>query len=195
MCIRSLTTTSLFAAVCCLGTGTTLAQAPTVDYGFVTNVDRIELGGGGKGSTTATVAGALAGGAVGYVFGKGSTSGKKRRGILGGTAVGGFIGNQATKGTNKGFAYQVELMNGDSVTITTEQGRIDKGDCVTIERGESANIRRVSEIHCQSTDVQPSAEHVAEAKECEAAKAAMLDAESTEALEKAVKEARILCEE
>lgn len=195
MCNCSLITTTILTVACCFGTGTTLAQASSVDYGLVTNVDRIDLGGGGNGDTTATVVGALAGGAVGYVFGKGSTSGKKRRGILGGTAVGGFIGNQATKGTNKGYAYTVKLVDGDSVTITTEQGRIDTGDCVTIERGVSANIRRVSEIHCQTKDVQPSAEHVAEAKECESAKAAMLEADTNEALQKAVNEARILCEE
>jgi outer membrane lipoprotein SlyB len=187
--------TSIFPVVLLLDTGTAFSQAPTVDYGVVTGVEQIDLGGKRSGNTTATVAGALAGGAVGYVFGKGSTKGKKRRGILGGTAVGGFIGNQATKGTNKGFQYTVRLVDGENVTITTEQGRINTGDCVTIERGESANIRRVSEVHCQSKDAQPTTEHVAEAKECEAAKAAMLEADTNEALEKAVKEARILCEE
>ena len=128
-------------------------------------------------------------------YGKGSSSGKKRRGILAGGAVGGLIGNQATKGTNKGYEYTVKLMAGNSISITTEQGRIDVGDCVTVERGESANIRRVSEVHCQVKDTRPSAEHAVEAKECEAAKAAMLDAETTEALEAAVDKVRILCEE
>ena len=89
----------------------------------------------------------------------------------------------------------MKLMAGDSISITTEQGHIDVGDCVTVERGESANIRRVSQVHCQEKDTEPTAEHVVEAEECEAAKAAMLDAETTEALEAAVDKARILCEE
>jgi len=83
----------------------------------------------------------------------------------------------------------------EHTSTITNQGRIDVGDCVTIERGDSANIRRVSEVHCQAKDTRPSAEHAVEAKECEAAKAAMLDAETTEALEAAVDKVRILCEE
>lgn len=185
--------TSIVAVTCAFYLASIQAQSPTVDYGVVTEVNQIELGEGA--STLGTAAGALLGGVVGYGIGKGSSAGKKRRGILGGTAVGGLIGNQATKGTNKGYEYTVKLMVGDSINITTEQGHIDVGDCVSVERGESANIRRVSEIHCQAKDTEPTAEHVAEAKECEAAKAAMLDAETTEAVEAAVDKARMLCEE
>ena len=43
---------------------TAQAQSPTVDYGVVTQVNQLELNEGG--STAATVAGALAGGAIGY---------------------------------------------------------------------------------------------------------------------------------
>ena len=181
------------AAFCTLNVGGIQAQSTTVDYGVVTKVNQIELG--ESGSTLGTAAGSLLGGAWGYAIGKGSTSGKKRRGILGGAAVGGLIGNAATRGSNKGYEYTVELISGDSVNIATEQGQIDVGDCVTVERGESANIRRVSEVHCQANDTQPTAEHVAEATECEGAKAAMLEAETTEALEAAVEKARLLCEE
>lgn len=172
---------------------TTQAQSSNVGYGVVTQVNQFKLD--DSGNTTATVVGALAGGAIGYGIGKGSTSGKKRRGILGGAGVGGLIGNRATRGSSKGFQYTVKLMAGDSITITTEQGKIDVGDCVTVERGESANIRRVSEVHCQAKDTQASTEHITEAEECEAAKAAMLGAETPEALEAAVDKARILCEE
>ena len=181
------------AAFCTFSIGAYKHSHQPVDYGVVTKVNPVELGEGGNNSGTAV--GALLGGAAGYAIGKGSSSGKKRRGILAGGAAGGLIGNQATKGTNKGYDYTVKLMVGNSIDITTEQGRIDVGDCVTVERSESANIRRVSEVHCQAKDTRPSAEHVAEAKECEAAKAAMLDAETTEALEAAVDKARILCEE
>jgi outer membrane lipoprotein SlyB len=181
------------AAFCAFSIGRIQAQSPTVDYAVVTKVNPVELGEGGNNLGTAV--GALLGGAAGYAIGKGSSSGKKRRGILAGGAAGGLIGNRATKGTNKGYEYTVKLMAGNSISITTEQGRIDVGDCVTVERGESANIRRASEVHCQAKDTRPSAEHVVEARECEAAKAAMLDAETTEVLEAAVDKARVLCEE
>ena len=185
--------TSIVVASFTFTIGSIQAQSPTVDYGLVTEVNQIELG--ESGSTLGTAAGALLGGVVGYGFGKGSTSGKKRRGILAGGALGGLIGNTATRGTNKAYEYIVTLMTGDTINITTEQGHIDVGDCVTIERGESANIRRVSEVHCLAKDARPTAEHVVEARECEAAKAAMLGAETTEALEAAVNKARLLCEE
>ncbi len=184
---------SLVAASCTFVIENIQAQSPSVDYGVVTQANQVELGEGGSGLGTA--AGALLGGVVGYTFGKGSTSGKKLRGMLLGGAAGGFIGNTAAKGTNKGYEYTVQLMAGDSISIATEQGYIDVGDCVTVERGKSANIRRVSEVHCQDKDAQPTKEHVAEAAECEAAKAAMLDAATTEAVEAAVEKARIRCEE
>ncbi|MDJ0958834.1 MAG: hypothetical protein QNI91_18345 [Arenicellales bacterium] len=190
---KEVVSTTILICACILTVESIYAQSPTVDYGVVTKVNQVKLG--ESSSTLGTAAGALLGGAWGYAIGKGSTSGKKRRGILGGTAVGGLIGNAATKGTNKGYEYEVKLISGDSLNITTEQGQIDVGDCVTVERGESANIRRVSEVHCQAKDTQPTEEHVIEATECETAKAAMLDAETTEALEAAVEKARLLCEE
>ncbi len=143
----------------------------------------------------ATVGGALRGGAVGYVIGKGSSPGKKRRGMLGGAAVGGVIGSKAAGGSNTAYEYAVALASGERVAIVTEQGGIDAGDCVAVDRGASANIRRVSEVHCQTPDGQPSPEHVVEAQQCEAAKAALLDAETSAALEAAVRRARRLCEE
>lgn len=179
-----------------LGMSGAQAQSSTVEYGLVVNVEAIELSEVDKDQTKlGTAAGGLLGGVIGYGIGKGSTSGKKRRGILGGAVVGGLLGREATKGAKKAYQYVVKLNAGESANITTEQGRIDVGDCVTIERGESANIRRVSQVHCQEKDMQASEEHVAEAKECETAKADMLDAETDEALAAAVEKARLLCEE
>jgi outer membrane lipoprotein SlyB len=169
------------------------AQSLDVEYGVVTEVNEIEFDEGG--SPTGTVAGALAGGAVGYGIGRKKSSAKKSAIVIAGTAAGAWMGNKATKKTGTGYAYTVDLIEDNGVTITTEQGGIDAGDCVAIERGESANIRQVSEVHCQAGHTEPTKEHVAEAKECEAAKAAMLEAETDEALAAAVREARIRCEE
>ncbi len=185
-------TISLVALAVAPGAGSLWAQSSDVSYGEVTKVAQVDVGGG---SEAATVGGSLLGGVTGYVLGKGSSPGKKRRAMAAGAAAGGLIGNRATRGTNKGFEYTVRLSDGRSVSIVTEQGRIDVGDCVAVERGESANIRRVSQVHCESGEGKPSAEHLSEAQECEAAKAAMLDAETTQALEQAVRRARLLCEE
>ncbi len=171
----------------------TWAQTARVDYGTVNEVRQVDLM--SSGSTPATVGGALAGGTMGYLFGRGSSTGKKRRSMIGGAALGGIVGNVATRGTNQGYAYTVKLMAGSSVNTTTEQGRIDTGNGETVERGDLANSRRVSEAHCQRRDTAPSAEHLKEAGECDTAKAAILNAETTEALETAVRKARLLCEE
>lgn len=191
---------SILTACLVLSIGSVQAQSSTVDvdYGVVTGVEPIEIGELDQDkSKLAMGGGGLVGGVLGYTFGKGSSKGKKRRGILLGAAAGALLGKEAAKDAGKAKAYQyaVELNAGDSVSITTEQARIDVGDCVTVERGESANIRRVSQVHCQDKDTKPSAEHIAEAKECVAAKAALSDAETDEALAAAVEKARIHCEE
>lgn len=178
-----------------LGASSVQAQSPTVEYGVVTGVNEIEVD--NSKSNLAKGGGGLLGGVVGYTFGKGSTAGKKRRGIILGAAGGALLGKEATKdaGKAKAYEYVVQLNTGDNVSITTEQARIDVGDCVTIERGESANIRRVSQVHCQDKESEATAEHIAEAKECAAAKAAISDTETDEAIVGAVKKARLSCEE
>ena len=188
---------SILAACLAMGIGNAQAQSLTVDYGTVTEVKPIDMAKvGDDKSKLAMGGGGLLGGVVGYTFGKGSTAGKKRRGIILGTATGALLGKEATKDAGKAYNYSVELNSGDSVSISTEQGRIDVGDCVSVERGESANIRRVSQVNCQDKNTKPSEEHMTEAKECQAAKSAIADAgDDDEALQAAVKKARKLCEE
>lgn len=171
------------------------AQASNVEYGVVTQEKAVEVG--KDNSTLATVGGGLVGGVLGYTVGKGSSAGKKRRGIILGTAGGALLGKEATKDSGKVKAnqYTVDLVDGETVEITTEQGQIDVGDCVTIERGESANIRRVSQVHCEGKDAQASEEHITEAQECVTAKAAISDAETDEEIAAAVEKARLRCEE
>ena len=187
---------AVLAAVFVSGVGGARAGDVSVEYGMVTDAKPIEMAGSDKDRKTAgTAAGGLLGGVAGYAVGKGSSKGKKIRGILIGTAGGAVAGNQVAKAAGKSHQYSVKLTGGDSVTITTEQGRIDTGDCVAIERGDMANIRKVSQVHCQAGDKKASAEHITEAKECEAAKAAIDKADTDEAMAAAVKRARLKCEE
>ena len=111
-------TISLVALAVAPGAGSLWAQSSDVSYGEVTKVAQVDVGGG---SEAATVGGSLLGGVTGYVLGKGSSPGKKRRAMAAGAAAGGLIGNRATRGTNKGFEYTVRLSDGRSVSIVTEQ--------------------------------------------------------------------------
>ena len=188
---------SILAACLALGIGSAQAQSVTVDYGTVTEVKPIDMAKvGDDKSKLAMGGGGLLGGVVGYTFGKGSTAGKKRRDIILGTATGALLGKKATKGAGKAYNYKVELNSGDSVSISTEQGRIDVGDCVSVERGDSANIRRVSQTHCSDKEMEASEEQISDAKECMAAKSAIAEAaETDEALDAAVENARKKCED
>ena len=197
MKIEKISVRPILAACLALGIGSVQAESLKVDYGMVTAVEPIDLEKvGDDKSKLAMGGGGLAGGIVGYTFGKGSTKGKKIRGILLGTAAGAFIGKEATKGAGKAkvYEYTVELNSGDSVNISTEQARIDVNDCVTVERGETANIRRASQVNCRDKETKPSEEVIADARECQAAKSAISDAETDDALAAAVKNARKLCE-
>jgi outer membrane lipoprotein SlyB len=195
--IDKISVKTVLAACLVFGIGNVQAGSLKVDYGVVTGVEPIDMAKvGDDKSKLAMGGGGLLGGVIGYTFGKGSTAGKKRRGIILGTATGALLGKEATKGAGKAYNYKVELNSGDSVSISTEQGRIDVGDCVSVERGDSANIRRVSQTHCSDKEMEASEEQISDAKECMAAKSAIAEAaETDEALDAAVENARKKCED
>ena len=79
--------------------------------------------------------------------------------------------------------------------MITDQTGMRMGDCVSVEQGRSGNIRRVSSVHCESRDAEPTAEHRAEAAECAQAKQELANAADEAAFDLALRKARILCEE
>jgi len=94
------------------------------------------------------------------------------------------------------FEYTVELIDrDDDVIIRTEQDDIDEGDCVSLERGEHSNIRRVSSWHCEDESEDPPEHHARMADECDEAKQQLVDAESDDELDAAIQKVRILCED
>ena len=89
---------------------------------------------------TGAAAGGLVGGLLGATSSKANSSGDKRRRSLfygaGGALVGGLVGSATGGKKATVYSYSVDLLDGGSVSITTEQGHIDKGDCVSVERGQ-----------------------------------------------------------
>ena len=67
------------------------------------------------------------------------------------------------------------------------------GDCVVVEQGQYANIRRVSSINCQVKQ-QPE-HHVSAANNCQKAKDELNMAKDKAAVENAVIKVRTLCED
>lgn len=153
----------------------------SVSYGRVTAVRTVNLENQG-----ATAAGTLIGGALGVASGSGqSRSNRALRGV-GGAAVGSRIGSAA--GSSTGFEYTVLIDGTNTIRIVTEQSGMRVGDCVSIQRGQFANIRLAADARCETA-----AADLAEASACDSAKQQVLDANSDEEFDRAERRMRLLC--
>ena len=142
----------LFVTVICLvmlgfNISSQAATAVTINYGVVDSV----------GSTTVDsqhAGGALAGGLIGGLIGP-----RRHRGlrVVAGAGIGAAIQGSATGGVLQ--QYSVNLVSGGQSIISTEQTDIRTGDCVAVEQGEHANIRRVSSFHCETKNTKTAEHH------------------------------------
>ena len=131
--------------------------------------------------------GALIGGVAGAALAHNSGLGALAGGLIGGSIQGHHTGKQVLQ------QYTVKMNNGDAVVINTEQHDIVVGDCVVVEQGKYANVRRVSSINCEVKQ-QPE-HHKSAASNCEIAKNELATAKTQEALDMAVTKIRTLCED
>ena len=180
------------AKICCVMIAAILVIAPayadteavTINYGTVESVSTVE-----KDSKHA--GGAMAGGMIAVI-----ASGPRRKGlkIAASAAAGAAIQGAATSGTLQ--LYSVSLVTGGTVQITTEQTDIREGDCVQVEQGDNANIRRTGSVHCESTAStdNPPAHHTLGAENCNAAKQELTDADTDDEVDRAVTKVRTLCD-
>jgi outer membrane lipoprotein SlyB len=176
------------ALLCGSGLSTNLfassTQAVTINYGIVTSVGTVQ-----KDSKHA--GGALAGGMIGALVGP-----RRHRGLrmVAGAAAGAAIQGAATSGTLQ--QYTVDLVGGGLAVVSTEQADIRLDDCVSVEQGQYANIRRVGAIHCDGSDFgSPPDHHVSVANYCDVAKAELTNAETDDQIEFAMRKVRLLCED
>ena len=167
-------------------------QMATIRYGTVVGMVTVDLKDGNA------MKGALVGGAVGAAMTKSSKSSSKRRRNA---AIGAVVGSAVAASKRKtGRRYSVRTSEGTVMQIVTEQTAILVGDCVIIEEsGGRANIRRTALSACdvasQSLMNSPEikAELQEEAAECIAAKEGLVNAETDDQMEFAVRKIQILC--
>jgi hypothetical protein len=167
-------------------------QTSSIRHGIVIGAQDVDL------NNNDALKGALVGGAIGAALTSSSKSSKRRnRNALIGAALGTARG--ASK-SNPGRMYSVRTNDGTIIKVATEQTEIQIDDCVLIEEsGNSANIRRTAQATCEVesqavvNDPQIQAEMQEEAAECSAAKAKMLEAETAEQMDLAVRKVQILC--
>ncbi len=159
------------------------ATAVTINYGVVDSV----------GSTTKDAqhaGGAVAGGLIGGLIGP-----RRHRGlrVVAGAGIGAAIQGSATSGVLQ--QYSVKLVSGGQTIISTEQTDMRIGDCVAVEQGEHANIRRVSSYHCESNNTKPPEHHQSAGDNCQQAKDELNKADTDQAITNAAKKVRVLCED
>ena len=175
-----------------LSFGQRAGQSVTIRTGVVSGMKSIDLNDGNA------VGGALVGGAFGAALTKSSKSSSRRsRNAMIGAVVGGSV---AASKKAPGRLYTVTTNEGTMIQIATEQMEIRVEDCVFVEEaGGSANIRRAPQTACEpeSQEVmnEPAMveEMQEEAAECTTAKQQLVDAESDDAIDRAIRKVKLLC--
>jgi outer membrane lipoprotein SlyB len=170
-------------------TGSTRNQIIAVAYGTVENVQQVAMA-PSYGSSS------LIGGALGLL----ATSGHSTGSMVAGTAVGAGLGALVAKETaGTAERFTVRLVNNSTIDIVLENQDIQIGDCVSIEQGQHANIRRVSSVMCSTPASHPAYNPMhsavkAESSDCHAAKQELLQAKTAEQTDIGYKKMRAFCE-
>ncbi|CAA0126218.1 Uncharacterised protein [Halioglobus japonicus] len=170
-------------------TGSTRNELISVQYGRVENIQKVDM-------SPDYGAGSVIGGALGLL----ATMGHSGASQVGGAAVGAGLGAIVAKETaGTGERFTVRLVNNNTVDIITENQDIRLGDCVSVEQGKHANIRRVSPVMCTTPASHPAygamnAANVQESQECQEVKRELLNATTEQATAIAYKKMRAFCE-
>ena len=173
----------------CASSGSTAARGyeVRVRYAEVTGIERVRM-------PSAAPAGAVVGGFTGLILSRNSSTGKQLASGIGGAALGG-LATKALEGDRLGYSYRLRFADGGISQFITEKGYLQKGDCVSVERGEYANIRRVANVLCEDGPTKSiDQSHVQDAQQCHAAKQQLLAALSEEEIDAASRKVAIICQ-
>jgi outer membrane lipoprotein SlyB len=180
---------ALSALAACVSTQRA-GQSTTVQFGVVRNADPVTL-------DSNAAAGALVGGKIGLARAQGRRGRSSAQNMIVGAGAGGALGS-ATDQNRRGVSYTVDMADGSTVRVVSDQREIRVGDCVAVERVRStANIRRAPEQACDTQNaravqaVQASARN--EAAKCAAAKDELVRASTADEAELAERKIELLC--
>lgn len=184
--VFAVTVTSL-----CAAQGAVKGSSSTISYGKVAQVEKVKLDNSG-----ATSGGAVVGGLAGVATQHGRGSDEKLAGAVAGALLGGLLTHAAT-GKRKVEAFTVNLNNGSTIKVIQDMADIVVGDCVAVEQGQTANIRRIADEMCTKgdhlNDASIAASHQQDAAECQQAKQEVLKANSDAEFSRAEKKVQVLC--
>ena len=170
-------------------------QSMSVQTGIVIGAQAVNL-------QSAAGRGAAVGGVVGLAAtSRNRSSSRRLRNTAIGAGTGALIARNA-QGSLDGMQYTIEVGPGSQIIVVTDQTQVRVGDCVNVEQAGSgtANVRRVSDAMCEAAfanavDDDIKAEYAQLADMCLQAKQRMMDAETDEAFELAVRRMQMLCDD
>lgn len=179
---------ALLLAACANQSGTSArGQEIRIRYAEVVDIERVRM-------PSAAPAGAVVGGFTGLVLSRRQSTGRQIASGIGGAALGG-LATAALEGDRLGYSYRLRFADGGVSDFITEKGYLQRGDCVAVERGQYANIRRVASMLCADGATGTAvAEHERDARQCHEAKDQLLAATSDEEVEIASRKVAIICE-
>ena len=158
-----------------------------LNYARITKVNRVPR-------PSAVPAGMVVGGLTGLFLTRNSASPNKRTAAtLGGVALGAVLADSMDDG--RVFEYHLLYRDGRVTRFVTEKSHFQQNDCVVVERGQHANLRRVADALCNS--VEPAVASVnlqTDADQCHEAKEQLLAAETDEQVTQASRKVRVLCQ-
>jgi len=145
--------------------------------------------------------GAAIGGVVGLAATSSNRSSSRRiRNTAIGAGTGALIARGA-QGNLDGMQYTIETGPGSQIVVVTDQTQVRIGDCVNVEQasGGTANVRRVADSLCEaafsnSVDADLHTYMQYEADMCQNAKERLMEAETDEAFEVAMRRVNFLCD-
>lgn len=184
LCVVGVTMTTLAG---CELTSHRVGQNATVQFGIVQSAQEVTL-------DSNAAEGAIIGGTIGLLA---SGRGSRGRGAATGAVLGGAA-TAASQGNRTGVQYTVQMTDGSSVRIVSDQREIKRNDCVAIERvGNNANIRRAAADYCDPSNAEAvsrvSDANKSQAGHCQTAKEELAAAEDEQAVDLASRKVELLC--
>ena len=169
-------------------------QSMSIQTGVVIAAQAVDL-------QSAAGRGAAIGGVVGLAATSSNRSTSRR---LRNTAIGAGTGALIARGAQgnlDGMQYTIETGPGSQIVVVTDQTQVRIGDCVNVEQasGGTANVRRVADSLCEaafsnSVDEDLHTYMQYEADMCQNAKERLMEAETDEAFEVAMRRVNFLCD-
>ncbi|MEP4487049.1 MAG: hypothetical protein ABJ013_15565 [Halioglobus sp.] len=170
-------------------TGSSRNQVINVQYGTIEGIQQVKMDASyGKDS--------VIGGAIGLLATSTHSAGSQVAGAVVGAGLGALVAKE-TAGT--GQRYTIALTTGGQIALVTEQKDMVVGDCVSVEQGKHANLRRVSSVMCSTDSSHPAYDAMhssttSEASECDEIKQQVMAATTAQETDIAYRKMRAACE-